>query len=113
EAGRIMIATGSEVMPLRTLPLDGTRIVSSTEALSLPKAPGRLLVGGAGAGGLELRSVWSRLGAEVTVVELLDRIVPGTDRQMGRLLERALTKQGFKFRLETSAVAARPAGDGL
>ena len=113
EAGRIMIATGSEVMPLKTLPLDGNRIVSSTEALTLPKVPQRLLVVGAGAVGLELGSVWSRLGAEVTVVELLDRIVPGTDRQMGRLLERALTKQGIKFRLETSAVAAKPAGDAL
>ncbi len=113
EAGRIMIATGSEVMPLKTLPLDGQRVVSSTEALSLPAVPKRLLVVGAGAVGLELGSVWSRLGAEVTVVELLDRIVPGTDRQMGRLLERALTKQGLKFRLETSAVAAKPAGDAL
>jgi dihydrolipoamide dehydrogenase len=113
EAGVIMIATGSEVMPLKTLPLDGKRIVSSTEALSLPAVPKRLLVVGAGAVGLELGSVWSRLGAEVTVVELLDRIVPGTDRQMGRLLERALTKQGMKFRLETSAVAAKPAGDAL
>ena len=113
EAGRIMIATGSEVMPLKTVPLDGKRIVGSTEALSLPKVPGRLLVVGAGAVGLELGSVWSRLGAEVTVVELLDRIVPGTDRQMGRLLERALTKQGFKFRFETSAAAVKPAGDAL
>jgi dihydrolipoyl dehydrogenase len=113
EAAAIMIATGSEVMPLKTLPLDGKRIVSSTEALSLPAVPKRLLVVGAGAVGLELGSVWSRLGADVTVVELLDRIVPGTDRQMGRLLERALTKQGMKFRLETSAVAAKPAGDAL
>jgi dihydrolipoamide dehydrogenase len=113
ETARIMIATGSEVMPLKTLPLDGKRIVSSTEALSLPGVPKRLLVVGAGAVGLELGSVWSRLGAEVTVVELLDRIVPGTDRQMGRLLERALTKQGMKFRLETSAVAAKPSGDAL
>jgi dihydrolipoamide dehydrogenase len=113
EAGRIMIATGSEVTPLKTLPLDGKRIVSSTEALSLPSVPRRLLVVGAGAVGLELGSVWSRLGAEVTVVELLDRIVPGTDRQMGRLLERALVKQGIKFRLETSAAGAEPAGDAL
>jgi dihydrolipoamide dehydrogenase len=113
EAARIMIATGSEVMPLKTLPVDGKRIVSSTEALSLAAVPKRLLVVGAGAVGLELGSVWNRLGAEVTVVELLDRIVPGTDRQMGRLLERALSKQGFKFRLETSAVGAKPAGDAL
>ena len=113
EAARIMIATGSEVMPLKTLPVDGKRILSSTEALSLPAVPKRLLVVGAGAVGLELGSVWSRLGAEVTVVELLDRIVPGSDRQMGRLLERALTKQGMKFRLETSAMGAKPAGDAL
>jgi dihydrolipoamide dehydrogenase len=113
EAARIVIATGSEPTPLRPLPFDGTRIVSSTEALSLPRVPRRLLVVGAGAVGLELGSVWDRLGAEVTVVELLDRIVPGMDRQMGKLLERALTRQGLRFRLETSAVAAAPAGDGL
>jgi dihydrolipoamide dehydrogenase len=108
-----MIATGSEPTPLRPLPFDGTRVISSTEALALPRVPRRLLVVGAGAVGLELGSVWARLGAEVTVVELLDRIVPGTDRQMGKLLERALTRQGLEFRLETSATGAKPAGDGL
>ena len=101
-----MIATGSEVMQLKTLPLDGKRIVSSTEALSLPSVPKRLLVVGAGAIGLELGSVWSRLGAEVTVVELLDRIVPGhRPRRWRRLLERALEKQGLE-------VPARDVGRG-
>src|SRR5205814_132568 len=84
-------------------PFDGERIVSSTEALALARVPERMLVIGAGAVGLELGSVWSRLGAKVTVVEFLDAIVPTMDRGMGAQLERALEKQGLAFRLETSA----------
>jgi len=79
ETARILIATGSEPTPLRGLAFDGERIVSSTEALALPRVPERLLVTGAGAVGLELGSVWSRLGAQVTVVEFMDEIVPKYD----------------------------------
>jgi dihydrolipoamide dehydrogenase len=89
EAERVLIATGSEPTPLRGLPFDGERVVSSTEALSLARVPERLLVIGAGAVGLELGSVWSRLGARVTVVEFLDAIVPTMDRGMGAQLKRA------------------------
>jgi len=113
ETARVLLATGSEPTPLRDLPFDGERFVSSTEALTLPRVPRRLLVIGAGAIGLELGSVWSRLGAEVLVVELLDRIVPGTDRGMSTLLQRSLEKQGLVFRLGTSACGAERHADGV
>ncbi|HSV06875.1 MAG TPA: dihydrolipoyl dehydrogenase [Candidatus Binatus sp.] len=113
ETARVLLATGSEPTPLRDLPFDGERFVSSTEALTLPRVPRRLLVIGAGAIGLELGSVWSRLGAEVLVVELLDRIVPGTDRGMSTLLQRSLEKQGLVFRLGTSARGAERHADGV
>jgi dihydrolipoamide dehydrogenase len=113
EAARILIATGSEATPLASLPFDGERIVSSTEAIALPRVPPRLLVVGAGAIGLELGSVWGRLGAEVTVVEFLDRVVPGMDGDMGRQLKRALEKQGLRFRLETQATGAARTADGV
>jgi dihydrolipoamide dehydrogenase len=113
EAERVLIATGSEATPLRGLPFDGERVVSSTEALTLPRVPERLLVIGAGAVGLELGSVWSRLGATVTVVEFLDAIVPTMDRGMGTQLRRALEKQGLSFRLETSATAVERTQSGV
>ena len=113
EAARILIATGSEATPLRDLPFDGERIVSSTEALALPSVPKRLLVVGAGAVGLELGSVWRRLGAEVTVAEFLPQIVPAFDQSMARLLQRALEKQGLVFRLQTSAIGAARTPDGV
>ena len=113
EAERILLVTGSEATPLKDLPFDGKRIVSSTEALSLSEVPKRLLVVGAGAVGLELGSVWRRLGAEVTVVEFLDRIVPMMDRKMGVMLQRALEKQGMTFRLETSAKGAEQANGAM
>jgi dihydrolipoamide dehydrogenase len=106
DTARTLIASGSEPIPLAGVPFDGERVVSSTEALCLPRVPERLLVIGAGAVGLELGSVWSRLGATVTVVEFLDRIVPGMDRQMATQLQAALKKQGLAFRLETAASAA-------
>ena len=112
-AARVLIASGSEPTPLRDLPYDGERIVGSTEALALPRVPQRLLVIGAGAVGLELGSVWSRLGAQVTVVEFLDRIVPGMDRGMGKLLQRSLEKQGLTFRLQTSARRAERIAAGV
>ncbi len=113
QAGRILLATGSEPTPLPGVPFDGTRVVSSTEALALDRVPRRLLVVGAGAVGLELGSVWKRLGAEVVVVELLDRIVPTMDRGMGDQLRRALERQGMQFRLETSVTRAEPTPDGV
>jgi dihydrolipoamide dehydrogenase len=113
EAARILIATGSEPVPLPGLPFDGERIVSSTEALAFARVPSRFIVIGAGAVGLELGSVWRRLGAEVLVVEFLDRIVPGADRGMGRQLQRALERQGMTFRLRTSARAAEPTAGGV
>ena len=113
EAARVLIASGSEPAPLRTLPFDGERIVSSTEALSLSRVPARMLVVGAGAVGLELGSVWSRLGAEVTVVEIVDRILPGMDGGMAAQLQRALERQGLSFRLATEARGAVRAGNGV
>jgi dihydrolipoamide dehydrogenase len=113
ETARILIATGSEATPLRGLPFDGERIVSSTEALTLPAVPKRLLVVGAGAIGLELGSVWRRLGSEVTVAEFLPQIAPAFDQSVARLLQRALEKQGIVFRLQTSATAAERTADGV
>jgi dihydrolipoamide dehydrogenase len=97
----IVIATGSEVTPLPGVPIDETRIVSSTGALKLQSVPKKLVVVGAGIIGLELGSVWRRLGAEVTVVEFLDRITPGVDGETAKALQRILQKQGITFRLGT------------
>jgi dihydrolipoamide dehydrogenase len=105
-AAHILIATGSVAVELQGLPFDGERVVSSTEALAFVRVPQRLLVIGAGAVGLELGSVWSRLGSEVVVVEFMDRIVPGMDREMGEQLKKALEKQGLTFQLRTSAQRA-------
>jgi len=99
QANAIVIATGSEPISLPSLPFDGDRIISSTEALSLAEVPQHLVVIGGGAIGLELGSVWQRLGAKVTVVELLPRLIPGTDTQIASALQRILTKQGFTFML--------------
>ena len=101
QANAIVIATGSEPIALPMLPFDGQRVLSSTEALSLPEVPQHLIVIGGGAIGLELGSVWLRLGAKVTVVELLPRLLPGTDAQIATALQRALTKQGFTFLLSS------------
>ena len=110
-ARRILIATGSKAVALPGIALDGRRIVHSTDALTLPAVPKRLMVVGAGAIGLELGSVWRRLGSEVTVLEFQDRIVPGMDRKSGALLKRVLEKQGMKFVLQASARGARVEGD--
>jgi len=95
----IVIATGSESSPLFGVAVDERRILSSTGALALDRVPAHLVVIGAGVIGLELGSVWRRLGAEVTVIEYLDRIVPGLDSEVARHFRRALTKQGMRFRL--------------
>jgi len=99
ETKSVVIATGSEVAKLPGVDIDEQTIVSSTGALSLPKVPKRLLVIGAGVIGLELGSVWRRLGAEVLVVEFLDRVLPGIDAEVARTVQRLLMKQGMSFKL--------------
>ena len=109
----IVIATGSESVPLPGVTVDEKQIVTSTGALELDKVPGHLVVVGAGYIGLELGSVWRRLGSEVTVVEFLDRIVPGMDKEVATAFQRILQKQGFKFRLSTKVTAATAGSDGV
>ena len=109
----IIIATGSESMPLPGVEVDEKTIVSSTGALELDKVPGHLVVIGGGVIGLELGSVWGRLGAKVTVIEYLDRIVPGTDNEVAKAFERVLTKQGFKFKLGSKVTGATKTADGV
>jgi len=99
ETKSIVIATGSDVARLAGVNIDEVSIVSSTGALSLPKVPKRMLVVGAGVIGLELGSVWRRLGSEVTVVEYLDRILPGMDADVAKSVQRILAKQGMTFKL--------------
>ena len=110
-AKNLLIATGSEPASLPSLPFDGKRIISSTEALTLPQIPKRMLVIGAGAIGLELGSVWNRLGSEVVVLEFMDRILPGMDREMTTLTQRILEKQGLQFHLNTKADSAKVTGN--
>ena len=111
ETKRVLIATGSKPAALPGIAHDGRRIVHSTDALTLPQVPARLVVVGAGAIGLELGSVWRRLGSEVTVLEFVDRILPGVDQGSAKLLHRALERQGMKFRFGVSAKSARVDGD--
>ncbi len=111
EAKNIVIATGSEPTPLPGVEWVENRIVDSTGALALPAVPKRLVVVGAGIIGLELGSVWRRLGAEVTVVEFLDRITPGLDGETAKTFQRALTKQGMTFRLGQKVTGADTSGE--
>jgi dihydrolipoamide dehydrogenase len=113
ETRNIVIATGSDIARLRGIDIDEKRIVSSTGALSLDKVPGKLLIVGAGVIGLELGSVWQRLGAEVTVVEFLDRILPGMDGEIARQFQRILEKQGFKFKLGAKVTSVDTSGKTL
>jgi dihydrolipoamide dehydrogenase len=113
ETKHIVIATGSDVMPLAGVTVDEERVVSSTGALSLKSTPPRLLVVGGGYIGLELGSVWRRLGSEVLVVEFLDRITPGLDGEIARQFQRTLQKQGMKFQLSSKVVGADRSGEGL
>lgn len=99
----IIIATGSVPAQIPSLPFDGKHIVSSTEALEFDQVPKTFTVIGAGAVGLEMGSVWSRLGADVTVVEMMDTILPGMDSEMSKSMQKVLQKQGLKFKLQTSA----------
>jgi dihydrolipoamide dehydrogenase len=112
-ARHIVIATGSESMPLAGVAVDEQVIVSSTGGLELAAVPQRLVVIGGGFIGLEIGSIWRRLGAEVTVVEFLDRLVPGMDGEVARALERVLARQGLKFRLRTRVTAAVVESDGV
>jgi dihydrolipoamide dehydrogenase len=107
----ILIATGSKPAALPGIAFDGRRIVHSTEGLALPEVPKRLLVIGAGAIGLELGSVWMRLGAEVQVFEFMDRITPGMHAPSAAILQRSLTRQGMKFTFGAAAESARVEGD--
>ncbi len=113
ETKAIVIATGSESIPLPGVDVDERAIVSSTGGLELDAVPKRMVVIGGGYIGLELGSVWRRLGAEVTVVEFLDRLVPGMDTEIGKTFERVLGKQGIKFRLKTKVTGARQGNDGV
>jgi len=112
-AQSIVIATGSDSTPLAGVEVDEKAIVSSTGALALERVPGHLVVVGAGYIGLEMGSVWLRLGAQVTVVEFLDRILPGMDGEIAKQFQRLLERQGFKFRLSTKVSAARSAKNGV
>lgn len=109
----IVIATGSEPTPLPGVTIDNQRILDSTGALSLNEVPRHLVVIGAGVIGMELGSVWRRLGAQVTVIEYLDRICPGVDAEAGKTLQRALAKQGITFKLSTKVTGAVPSASGV
>ena len=110
-ADHILIATGSAPVNLPFIPFNGKTIVSSTEALSFSQVPEHLVVVGAGYIGLELGSVWKRLGSKVTVLEFLPRIVPLADLEVGGLLFKSLIKQGMEFQLETKVTGAKVEGD--
>ena len=110
---KVLLATGSEPVELPFLKFDGKRVLSSTEALSIPEVPKHLVVIGGGVIGLELGSVWRRLGAKVTVVEFLDRITPFSDNQVGSELQKALAKQGIEFRLSTKCTGSQDADSGF
>jgi dihydrolipoamide dehydrogenase len=113
ETRNIVIATGSDVTRLKGIEIDEKRVVSSTGALTLAAVPKKLLVVGAGVIGLELGSVWRRLGAEVIVVEFLDRILPGMDLEVGKQFQRILGKQGVTFKLSSKVTAIDTSGKTL
>jgi len=113
ETRNIVIATGSDVARLPGVEIDEKRIVSSTGALDLGQVPQRLLIVGAGIIGLELGSVWRRLGAEVTIVEFLDHILPGIDGEVARQFHRMLQKQGIAFKLSSKVAAVDASGNVL
>ncbi len=110
EAKHVLLATGSEPAALPALPFDGTTVVGSTEALAFDKVPAHLIVVGAGYIGLELGSVWARLGSKVTVVEFLPRILAQGDAEVAGLLQKSLAKQGLTFHLDTKVTGASTQG---
>ena len=113
ETRHVVIATGSDVATLPGIAIDEQRIVSSTGALALPQVPKTMVVIGGGYIGLEMGSVWQRLGAKVTVVEFLDRILPGMDGEVAKHTQRILAKQGMAFRLGTKVTAAKAGKSGV
>jgi dihydrolipoamide dehydrogenase len=113
ETRNIVIATGSDIARLKGIEIDEKRIVSSTGALSLGQVPEKLLIVGAGVIGLELGSVWHRLGAQVIVVEFLDRILPGMDGEVAKQFQRTLEKQGFTFKLGAKVTGVDTSGKTL
>jgi dihydrolipoamide dehydrogenase len=113
ETRNIVIATGSDIARLKGIEIDEKRIVSSTGALTLDRVPGKLLIVGAGVIGLELGSVWHRLGAQVTVVEFLDRILPGMDGEVAKQFQRILERQGFAFKLGAKVTGIDSSGKTL
>jgi dihydrolipoamide dehydrogenase len=113
ETKNIVIATGSDIARLKGIEIDEKRVVSSTGALSLGKVPEKMLIIGAGVIGLELGSVWRRLGAEVMVVEFLDRILPGMDGEVAKQFQRMLEKQGFAFKLGAKVTGVDTSGKTL
>jgi dihydrolipoamide dehydrogenase len=112
-ARKVLIATGSIPTSLPGLAFDGKRIISSTEALALKEVPKHMVVVGGGVIGLELGSVWLRLGAKVTVIEFQDRILPPSDKQTAAELYKSLVKQGMEFKLASKVIGAEPAGNGM
>jgi dihydrolipoyl dehydrogenase len=111
-ADNIIIATGSDVSSLPGINIDGKTVVGSTEALSLPKVPKHMVVIGGGVIGLELGSVWRRLGAQVTVVEFLDRLIPGMDLEVAKNFARILKKQGFNINLSSKVTGVKKTKSG-
>ena len=113
ETRDILIATGSDVTPLKGVKIDEKQIVSSTGALSLAKVPKSMVVIGAGVIGLEMGSVWRRLGTKVTVIEFLDHILPGMDAEISKNMQRILKKQGLEFKLSTGVTGAKAGAKGV
>lgn len=110
-ADNVIIATGSESTPLAVAPVDGKRVITSTEALNLEEVPGHMVVIGGGAIGLELGSVFGRLGTQITVIEFMDNIIPGMDSDLGKALQKALRPLNFKFHLQTGVTGTKVSGD--
>jgi len=115
ETKNVLLATGSEPAPLPPCPVDNAaaKIVDSTGALSLPRVPKSMVVVGGGVIGLELGSVWRRLGAEVTVVEFLDSLIPSMDKELATAFQRSLSKQGMKFMFGTKVTGSDASGEGV
>ena len=113
KAPKVLIATGSEPIELPGLKFDGKKIISNVEVLNLPQVPEHLVVVGGGVIGLELGSVWKRLGSKVTVVEFVDKLLPMLDQQIATEAKKYLSRQGFEFKLNTQAMGAKPSGNKM
>mmetsp|Transcript_67146 Transcript_67146/g.99424 ORF Transcript_67146/g.99424 Transcript_67146/m.99424 type:complete len:266 (-) Transcript_67146:118-915(-) len=115
DAKNIILATGSEVTPLPPVPVDNAagKIVDSTGALEINKIPETMAVVGGGVIGLEMGSVWSRLGTKVTVIEFMDRLCPAMDQELTKKFQQTLKKQGFKFQLKTKVTKSVVGEDGV